>query len=192
MRPFASRGCCVLPPDHCEAAGALSLMLLTHARMPARANSERDRVPLADQDRDLWDRDLVAEGTELLERLPYGQVGPFQLQTSIAAVHAEARSSDETDWLQISLIYSMLEKMAPSPVVSLNKAVAEATALGPLQGLNVLAPLMRDKAMVRHHRFHAMRAHLPQRTAASAQPLNVTSFVSVTPAVRPGADWYCQ
>jgi predicted RNA polymerase sigma factor len=148
-------------PDHDEVAGALALMLLTQARHSTRADAAGDLVPLAEQDRRCWDRRLVAEGVALLERvLPRGPVGRFQLQAAIAAVHAEAPTWEDTDWLQISVLYAMLDRVAPSPVVTLNRAVAVGMANGPEQGLGLLEPLLEHPAMRRHHRTHAVRAHL--------------------------------
>jgi RNA polymerase sigma factor (sigma-70 family) len=148
-------------PDHAEVGGALALMLLTHARSPARVDTAGDLVPLAEQDRSRWQRDLITEGVELLERtLPRGQVGRFQLQAAIAAVHAEAATYKETDWLQISLLYDMLSRVAPGPAVTLNHAVAVAMAHEPAAGLAMLEPLLDDPAMQRHHRLFAVRGHL--------------------------------
>ncbi|WP_442788592.1 ECF-type sigma factor [Dactylosporangium sp. NBC_01737] len=148
-------------PGHAEVAGALALMLLTHARSPARVGQGGDLVPLAEQDRALWRRDLIAEGVGLLERtLPLGHVGRFQLQAAIAAVHAEAAAYEETDWLQISVIYDMLSRVAPGPAVTLNHAVAVAMAHEPAAGLAMLRPLLDDPAMQRHHRLYAVRGHL--------------------------------
>lgn len=148
-------------PDHAEVAGALALMLLTHARSPARVDSAGDLVPLAEQDRSLWRRDLIAEGVDLLElTLPRGHVGRFQLQAAIAAVHAEAATYAETDWLQISVLYDMLSRAAPGPAVTLNHAVAVAMAHEPAAGLAMLEPLLDDPAMKRHHRLYAVRGHL--------------------------------
>lgn len=148
-------------PDHAEVAGALALMLLTHARSPARVDSAGDLVPLAEQDRSLWRRDLIAEGVDLLElTLPRGHVGRFQLQAAIAAVHAEAATYAETDWLQISVLYDMLSRAAPGPAVTLNHAVAVAMAHAPAAGLAMLEPLLDDPAMKRHHRLYAVRGHL--------------------------------
>jgi predicted RNA polymerase sigma factor len=136
-------------------------MLLTHARSPARVDAAGDLVPLAEQDRSLWRSDLIAEGVELLERtLPRGHVGRFQLQAAIAAVHAEAATYKETDWLQISLLYDMLSRVAPGPAVTLNHAVAVAMAHEPAAGLAMLEPLLDDPAMQRHHRLYAVRGHL--------------------------------
>ncbi|WP_335618002.1 RNA polymerase sigma factor [Lentzea guizhouensis] len=151
-------------PDHDEVAGALALMLLTHARATARTENG-NLVPLAEQDRSRWDRTRIAEGVRILERvLPRGHVGRFQLQAAIAAVHAEAESWDGTDWRQISLLYAMLARVAPSPVVTLNQAVALGMAFGPEHGLALVGPLLDDPAMRRHHRTHAVRAHLLEMT----------------------------
>jgi RNA polymerase sigma factor (sigma-70 family) len=148
-------------PDHDEAAGALALMLLTHARSPARVGATGDLVPLGEQDRGLWRRDLITEGVTLLEQtLPRGHVGRYQLQAAIAAVHAEAATYDATDWLQISVLYDMLGRIAPAPSVTLNHAVAVAMAHGPAAGLAMLDPLLADPALRRHHRLYAVRAHL--------------------------------
>jgi RNA polymerase sigma factor (sigma-70 family) len=148
-------------PEHAEVAGALALMLLTHARSPARLDPAGDLVPLAEQDRSLWRGDLITEGIELLERtLVRGHVGRFQLQAAIAAVHAEATTYEETDWLQISMLYGMLSRVAPGPAVTLNHAVAVAMAHHPAAGLAMLEPLLDDPAMQRHHRLYAVRGHL--------------------------------
>jgi RNA polymerase sigma factor (sigma-70 family) len=148
-------------PDHDEVAGALSLMLLTQARTVARTDEQGDLVPLSEQDRALWDRRQIAEGVAMLECvLPHGHIGPFQLQAAIAAVHAEAPSWEDTDWLQIGLLYSMLEQVAPGPAVTLNRAVAVGMTSGPEEGLTLLEPLLADPTMQRHHRTHAVRAHL--------------------------------
>lgn len=148
-------------PDHDEVAGALALMLLTHARSPARTDATGDLAPLTEQDRSQWRRDLIAEGVTLLERtLPRGHVGRYQLQAAIAAVHAQASTYEATDWLQISILYDMLSRVAPSPTVTLNHAVAVAMAHGPVAGLTLLDSLRTDPAMQRHHRLYAVRAHL--------------------------------
>ncbi|MFY1669702.1 RNA polymerase sigma factor [Plantactinospora sp. WMMB334] len=148
-------------PDHDEVSGALALMLLTHARSPARTDPDGELVPLAEQDRTLWRSDLIAEGVALLDRtLPRGHVGRYQLQAAIAAVHAEAPGYETTDWLQISVLYDMLSRVAPGPTVALNHAVAVAMAHGPEIGLALLDPLLADPAMRRHHRLYAVRAHL--------------------------------
>jgi RNA polymerase sigma factor (sigma-70 family) len=148
-------------PDHDEVTGALALMLLTAAREATRTDRDGELVPLGEQDRSRWDTTAIAEGVALLETvLPRGHLGRFQLQAAIAAVHAEAPTFADTDWRQISLLYGMLEQLAPSPAVTLNRAVAVGMAFGPEQGLVLVEPLLSDPAMARHHRTHAVRAHL--------------------------------
>jgi predicted RNA polymerase sigma factor len=142
-------------------AGALALMLLTHARSPARTDEYGDLVPLAEQDRSRWRRELIDEGVALLETtLPRGHVGRYQLQAAIAAVHTEAATYEDTDWRQITVLYGMLHQVAPGPAVTLNHAVAAAMEHGPDIGLAMLDPLVADPAMRRHHRLYAVRAHL--------------------------------
>jgi RNA polymerase sigma factor (sigma-70 family) len=148
-------------PQAGEVAGLLALMLLTDARRAARARRDGSLVPLAEQDRTLWDQTRIREGICLVERaLPTGPVGPFQLQAAIAALHAEASRAEDTDWAQIETLYRMLRDLAPSPVVTLNHAVAAAMVDGPTAGLDMLGPLLEDRQMRRHHRLHAVRAHL--------------------------------
>jgi len=148
-------------PDHDEVAGALALMLLTHARSPARTDEYGDLVPLAEQDRGRWRRELADEGVALLETtLPHGHVGRYQLQAAIAAVHTESVTYEDTDWRQIVVLYGMLHQIAPGPAVTLNHAVAAAMVHGPDIGLAMLEPLVTDLAMRRHHRLYAVRAHL--------------------------------
>ncbi|MDT9682094.1 sigma-70 family RNA polymerase sigma factor [Streptomyces sp. TRM76323] len=150
-----------LLPDDAETAGLLALMLLTDARRPARIGPGGDLVPLAEQDRGQWDRRLIAEGIDLISKtLPRGQVGPYQLQAAIAAVHDEADHVDTTDWPQILALYEMLERLAPNPMVTLNRAVAVAMVHGPAAGLDLLTTLQSDKRTARHHRLLATRAHL--------------------------------
>lgn len=148
-------------PQVGEVAGLLALMLLTDARRAARTRHDGSLVPLAEQDRTRWDHALIGEGIRLVERaLPKGSVGPFQLQAAIAAVHAEASRSEDTDWAQIKTLYRMLDDLAPSSVVTLNHAVAVAMVDGPTAGLDMLDPLLHEQQMRRHHRLHAVRAHL--------------------------------
>jgi RNA polymerase sigma factor (sigma-70 family) len=148
-------------PDHDEVAGALALMLLTHARSPARTDEHGDLVPLAEQDRSRWRRESMDEGAALLDTtLPRGHVGRYQLQAAIAAVHADAVTYEDTDWRQIAVLYGMLHQIAPGPAVTLNHAVAAAMVHGPDIGLAMLDPLAADPAMRRHHRLYAVRAHL--------------------------------
>jgi RNA polymerase sigma factor (sigma-70 family) len=150
-----------LLPDEGEVAGLLSLMLLTDARRPARTGPGGELIPLADQDRERWDRELLAEGIALItDTLAWAELGPYQLQAAIAAVHAEARRADDTDWPQILALYELLERIAPSPVVTLNRAVARAMVDGPEAALELLATLDEDERVAEQHRLHAVRAHL--------------------------------
>ncbi|MGI5128362.1 RNA polymerase sigma factor [Pseudonocardia sp. CA-107938] len=148
-------------PEDGEVTGLLALMLLTEARAAARTDAAGRLVPLAEQDRTLWDGALIAEGVELISRaLATSPLGPYQLQAAIAAVHAEAKSDADTDWAQIAILYGLLDGMAPNPMVTLNRAVAVAQVDGPQAGLALLAPLDADERVARHHRLAAVRAHL--------------------------------
>ncbi|MFE7224088.1 RNA polymerase sigma factor [Nocardioides sp. NPDC057577] len=152
-------------PEHDEATGLLALMLLTQARSCGRVDHLGDLIPLKDQDRSQWDQELIREGVALLEDvLPEGPVGRYQLQAAIAAVHAEAESYEATDWLQINLLYGMLAQVAPSPAVTLNRAVAVAMSLGPEHGIEIVRDLLEHPAMQRHHRAHAVLAHLLEQS----------------------------
>jgi RNA polymerase sigma factor (sigma-70 family) len=144
-----------------EAAGLLALMLLTDSRRATRATPDGALVPLAEQDRSRWDAALIREGTELAERtMATAVVGPYQLQAAIAAVHAEAASTAETDWRQILVLYEILDRMSPNPMVTLNRAIATAQVHGPRAGLALLDGLAGDKRVAGHHRLDAVRAHL--------------------------------
>jgi RNA polymerase sigma factor (sigma-70 family) len=144
-----------------EVTGLLALMLLTDARRAARTHADGSLVPLAEQDRSLWDRSMINEGIGLVEAvLPTGPVGPYQLQAAIAAVHVEAASAADTDWAQIESLYRMLAALTPGPVVTINHAVAVAEVDGPIAALARLEPLLRDDALRRYHRLHAVHAHL--------------------------------
>jgi predicted RNA polymerase sigma factor len=149
-----------LPTDP-ETAGLLALMLLTHARSAARVDDAGDLVPLGEQDRTRWDREAIDRGTRLVERaLPHGPVGPFQLQAAIAAVHDEAATAAATDWGQIVELYRMLDRIAPSSVVTLNLAIAIGMADGPTAGLDALSPLIVEPDRQRNHRVWSAHAHL--------------------------------
>jgi RNA polymerase sigma factor (sigma-70 family) len=150
-----------LAPGDGEATGLLALMLLTDARRAARSRADGIPVPLAEQDRSRWDAGQIAEGVALLTSvLGGGAVGPYQLQAAIAAVHDEAASADATDWAQILALYEVLEKVAPGPVVTLNRAVAVAMVHGPRAGLALLGTLDADVRMTQVHRLDAVRGHL--------------------------------
>jgi RNA polymerase sigma factor (sigma-70 family) len=144
-----------------ETTGLLALMLLTHARRDARTDARGDLVPLAEQARSQWDTEQLSEGIRLVTGvLARAEVGPYQLQAAIAAVHAEAATYADTDWLQITLLYRLLDRIAPGPAVTLNLAVAVGMAHGPEAGLAVLASLDDDPALARSHRLPAVRGHL--------------------------------
>jgi predicted RNA polymerase sigma factor len=150
----------LLPGDG-EVASLLALMLLTDARRPARTRPDGGLIPLAEQDRSLWDGGAIREGVALVEQgLASAPLGPYQLQAAIAAVHAEAARAEDTDWPQILALYELLDRLGPNPMVTLNHAVALAMARGPQAGLELLATLDGDERMARHHRLPAVRAHL--------------------------------
>ncbi|MCG5220640.1 sigma-70 family RNA polymerase sigma factor [Streptosporangium sp. KLBMP 9127] len=150
-----------LLPGESEVAGLLALMLLTDARRPARTGPGGAPIPLADQDRGLWDGKAITEGVALITAaLAAGAVGPYQLQAAIAAVHDESATAEETDWPQILALYGLLERMSDNPMVSLNRAVAAAMVHGPAAGLDMLKALDADGRLAGHHRFYTARAHL--------------------------------
>ena len=149
-----------LQPNNTEVAGLLALMLLTDARRLARTGSNDELIPLAQQDRALWDRGQIGEGVALLSAaLPKGLVGPYQLQAAIAAVHDEAARAEDTDWPQILALYELLKRMSDNPLVILNHAIATAMVHGPEKGLDLLDKL-KDLRIAEHHRMDAVRAHL--------------------------------
>jgi RNA polymerase sigma factor (sigma-70 family) len=154
-----------LRPADAEVAGLLALMLLTEARRSARVR-HGDLVPLDEQDRGLWDRRLIAEGVGLVEATlaTSSALGPYQLQAAIAAVHDEAATAEETDWTQVLALYDLLERVAPNPMTTLNRAVAVAEVHGPSAGLAVLDTLADDGRLADHHRLHAVRAFLLERS----------------------------
>ena len=150
-----------LQPDDTEIAGLLALMLLTDARRLARTGAEGELIPLAQQDRALWDRQQIAEGVALLSAtLPKGAVGPYQLQAAIAAVHDEATRAEDTDWPQILALYELLNRMSDNPMVGLNRAIAAAMVHGATKGLQLLDALKDDARVAENHRHDAVRAHL--------------------------------
>ena len=154
-----------LLPEDGEVAGLLALMLLTDARRPARTRADGTLVPLADQDRGQWHQAGIDEGTELVTHaLSRSRVGPYQLQAAIASVHAEAGRVEDTDWPQILALYGLLERIAPNPMVTLNRAVALGMARGPLAGLELIATIDTDGPLADHHRVDAVRAHLLEMT----------------------------
>jgi len=154
-----------LLPDDSEVTGLLALMLLTDARRPARTGPDGALVPMAEQDRSLWNADHIAEGVALVtDALPRGPTGPYQLQAAIAAIHDEAPSAEATDWLQIMALYELLMRISDNPVVALNHAVAVAMVAGAHAGLDLLDKLESDKRIAEDHRLQAVRAHLLEMT----------------------------
>jgi predicted RNA polymerase sigma factor len=148
--------------DDGETAGLLALMLLTEARRAARTTADGALVPLADQDRSLWNQDAIREGIALVQHaLRTAPVGPYQLQAAIAAVHDEAPRAEDTDWEEILGLYELLQRVAPGPMVRLSTIVALAMVRGPDRALAELAEAEQaDPALARHQRVPAVRAHL--------------------------------
>jgi predicted RNA polymerase sigma factor len=150
-----------LLPDDGEVSGLLALMLLTDARRRARTGPDGELIPLAEQDRSLWDRQAIAEGVALVtDTLSKGSIGAYQLQAAIAAVHDEASRAEDTDWPQILALYGLLKRMTDNPMVSLNHAIAAAMVHGPAAGLELLKALDADGRLAGHYRIDAVRAHL--------------------------------
>lgn len=157
-----------LPQDG-EVAGLLALMLLTHARREARTTAAGDLVPLDEQDRTTWDRGLIDEGMQLVKAsLAPPTLGPYRLQAAIAATHAAADTAEETDWPQVHALYLILERIAPNPMVTLNRAIALAETEGPAAGLALLSTLDSDERMAGHHRLLSVRAHLLEQNGDTA------------------------
>ncbi|TQF02977.1 RNA polymerase sigma factor [Kitasatospora acidiphila] len=156
-------------PEDGEVAGLLALMLLTHARRAARTTPAGDLVPLDEQDRTAWDRALIDEGIGLAKAsLARPVLGPYQLQAAIAATHADATTAEETNWPQVHALYLVLERIAPNPMVTLNRAVALAETAGPAAGLALLSTLDGDERMAGHHRLLSVRAHLLEKSGDPA------------------------
>jgi len=154
-----------LLPDNPEVAGLLALMLLTDARRAARTGPDEELIPLDKQDRALWDPAEIRDGIELLTAaLSKGSVGLYQLQAAIAAVHDEAGRLEDTDWPQILALYELLKRVSPSPMVTLNHAIAVAMVHGPAKGLELLRTLDSDPRVSGHYRLDAVRAHLFEKT----------------------------
>ena len=155
-----------LMPDEPEVMGLLALMLLVSSRRATRSTADGELVPLADQDRGRWDRELIAEGQAIVRRcLRRNQPGPYQIQAAINAVHADAPATGATDWRQIVRLYDQLQALTPSPVVALNRAVAVAEVSGPEAAL----ALVDDLDLAGYHLFHAIRADLLRRLGRDAE-----------------------
>jgi RNA polymerase sigma-70 factor, ECF subfamily len=152
-----------LMPDEPEAQGLLALLLLLHARSPARVSADGSLARLAEQDRRLWDRDMVAEGQAIVRAcVQRARPGPYQVQAAVNAVHSLAPSFDRTDWRAILALYDQLYTLTPTPVVALNRAVALAEVRGPAAGLAAVETL-RSPALDGYYLFHAARADLLRR-----------------------------
>jgi len=151
-------------PDDSEVTGLLALMLLTDARRAARTGPQGELIPLDEQDRTRWDRNLIDEGVALISSaLPKGEVGAYQLQAAIAAVHDEAPSADDTDWPQILALYGVLRRLSRNPMAELSYAIASAMVHGPEAGLELLKEVEKDERIAGSHRLDAVRAHLLER-----------------------------
>ncbi|AYF76822.1 sigma-70 family RNA polymerase sigma factor [Nocardia yunnanensis] len=146
-------------PDNPEVTGLLALLLLTDARRAARTGEHGELIPLAEQDRALWDREMIIEGVRLATAsVRSGLIGPYQIQAAIAALHAQALRPENTDWPRILLLYNALERQAPNPMVTLNRAVALAMVHGPHAGLDLADTL--SESLAGSHRLDAVRGHL--------------------------------
>ncbi|MBH0193728.1 MAG: RNA polymerase sigma factor [Nitrospira sp.] len=158
-----------LLPDP-EVMGLLALMLLHESRRQARTSASGDLVLLEQQDRSLWNRDLIREGITLVERaLASKRIGPYTPQAAIAAVHAEAPSAGETDWAQIVALYDLLLRTEPSPIIELNRAVAIAMRDGPAKGLELVDALLERSELTQYHLAHATRADFCRRLDRKAE-----------------------
>jgi RNA polymerase sigma-70 factor (ECF subfamily) len=147
-----------------DAMGLLGLMLLQDSRRAARSTPTGDLILLEDQDCSLWNRDQITEGLSLVARaLSSCQVGPYTIQSAIAAAHSQAPSATATDWAQIVTLYDLMLQAHPSPVVELNRAVAVAMSDGPLAGLNVIDAILAKGDLENYHLAHAARADLCRR-----------------------------
>jgi RNA polymerase sigma-70 factor (ECF subfamily) len=156
-------------PDEPEAMGALALMLLHYSRRHARVGGDGELITLEEQDRDRWDAAEIQEGLALLEAaLRHRLAGPYQLQAAIAACHARAATTADTDWPQIAGLYALLERYMPSPVVRLNRAVAVAMAGDIEAGLAIVDELSSDARLARYHLLEATRADLLRRRGDQA------------------------
>ncbi len=150
-----------------EATGLLALMLLHDARRPARLDAAGDLVLLEEQDRTLWNRQQIEEALPLVEQALRGGPGPYGLQAAIAAVHCQAQRPEDTDWLRILTCYNLLEQLQPSPVVSLNRAVAVAMVHGPERGLELMDALAATGDLDGYHLLHSARADMMRRLGQS-------------------------
>ena len=157
------------PQPPTEATGLVALMLLHDSRRDARHDEAGDLILLEEQDRSRWDRQRIAEAMPLVDEALRGEPGPFTLQAAIAALHCQAARAEDTDWRQIVQIYDLLERVQPSPVVSLNRAVAVAMSDGPQPALALIDALAAKGDLDDYHLLHAARADLLRRIGSSAE-----------------------
>tara|TARA_R100000027_G_scaffold13062_1_gene9329 strand:- start:3686 stop:4930 length:1245 start_codon:yes stop_codon:yes gene_type:complete len=158
-----------LLPD-AEVKGLLALMLLHESRRAARTDSQDDIILLEEQDRSLWNRDMIREGLQLVEQsIGSREFGAYTIQAALSAVHAEALSSEETDWAQIVALYDVLRQIEPSPVVDLNRAVAIAMRDGVLVGLEIVDALLSEGELENYHLAHSVRGELLRRSGRFAE-----------------------
>jgi len=155
------------PQPPAEATALLALMLLQDSRRDARLDEDGELVVLEEQDRSRWDKRQIAEALPLVEEGLIGGPGPYALQAAIAAVHCQAARAKDTDWPQIVRLYDLLERVQPSPIVSLNRAVAVAMADGPHAGLAIIETLVATGELEGYHLLHAARADLLRRVGSS-------------------------
>jgi RNA polymerase sigma-70 factor (ECF subfamily) len=168
---------CLLLPDEPEATGLLALLLLSDSRRAARTGADGDFIALAEQDRTRWDRELIAEGHALVRRcLARNEPGPYQIQAAIQAVHADAASTAETQWVQIVALYDQLLAIAPNPVAALHRAVAVAEVEGPAAALALVDALALDD----YYLFHAIRADLLSRLGCDADGAYASAIARTT------------
>ena len=159
-----------LMPDEPEVIGLQALMLLHESRRDARVSKTNELVVLEEQDRTLWNREMIDEGIGLLDRaLRMGRPGPYQIQAAIGAIHAEARSPNKTDWTEIAALYDRLAAVAPSPIVELNRAVAIAMADGPDRGLKIIEALEESGALRGYRLLQSAKADLLRRNGDFAE-----------------------
>jgi RNA polymerase sigma-70 factor (ECF subfamily) len=181
-----------LLPEDAESTGLLALMILTHSHAKARVDTDGQPVLLADQDRSLWNAELIAEGTALLdEAITRRSPGPYQLQAAVAALHAQAASFDQTDWPQIAALYAELARRTSSPVIEINRAVAVGLADGPLAGLAILARVLAAGELTDYGPLHTAHADLLDRagrtdeaTAAWARAIATTDNEALRESLR--------
>jgi RNA polymerase sigma-70 factor (ECF subfamily) len=167
-----ARALAALLPDEPEVTGLLALLLLTDARRGARIGPDGDLVLLADQDRSQWDRAMIAEGEDLVERaLRRNRPGRYQIQAAIAACHSGGPSAAATDWREIALLYGELIRYEPTPMVEANRAVAVAMSEGPAAGLVILDTVGRDPRLARWPQLHIARAELLRQVGRSAEAI---------------------